>query len=113
MSFRVEWDEAREIATLWMEMAGGVNKINPAFGEAFADAIFGLKLNQWWGPVRSSFGEHLVRVHQYEEARVPKLGEVANQVLGLWREQERDKALANRLSRLRGEYKIVDESDAR
>ena len=39
MSFRIEWDEAREVATLWMEMEGGVNKINPAFGEAFASAM--------------------------------------------------------------------------
>jgi hypothetical protein len=89
------------------------SRINTLFGEAFADGIFGLKVNRWLGPLRSSFGDHLVRVNQYEEARVPVLDEVANQVVGLWREQERDKALARRLQRLRGEYKIVDESDAR
>ena len=39
MSFRIEWDSAGEIATLWMEMPGGVNKINPAFGEGFESAL--------------------------------------------------------------------------
>ena len=88
-------------------------RINTLFGEAFAGAIFGLKVNRWLGPFRSSFGDHLVRVQKYEEARIPVLEEVANQVVGLWREQQRDKALASRLQRLRSEYKIVDESDAR
>ncbi|MGB0647272.1 MAG: hypothetical protein ACPGQS_08875, partial [Bradymonadia bacterium] len=39
MSFRIEWDQSKEIATLWMEMEGGVNKINPTFGEGFNAAI--------------------------------------------------------------------------
>lgn len=39
MSFRIEWDAPKEIATLWMEMEGGVNKINPAFGEGFITAV--------------------------------------------------------------------------
>ncbi len=87
-------------------------RINTLFGAAFADSVFGLKVNDWVGPVQSSFGNHLVRVHGYEEARVPKLNEVANQVLGLWREQERDQALSRRLNHLRDEYRVVDESAA-
>lgn len=39
MSFRVQWDEKREIATVWMEMPGGVNKINPEFGSGFEAAL--------------------------------------------------------------------------
>ena len=39
MSFRIEWDQSTEIATLWMEMEGWINKIYPTFGEGFNAAI--------------------------------------------------------------------------
>ena len=37
MSFRIEWDQSTEIATLWMEMED--QQINPTFGEGFNAAI--------------------------------------------------------------------------
>lgn len=37
--FRVDFDPASGVATLWMQMAGKANKVNPAFGEGFRAAL--------------------------------------------------------------------------
>lgn len=38
-AFRTEFDAESGVATLWMQMEGRVNKVNPAFGEGFAPAL--------------------------------------------------------------------------
>ena len=43
MAFRIEWCSENRIATIWMEMNGGVNKINPDFGQGFAAAFAEVK----------------------------------------------------------------------
>ena len=45
MAFRIEWCSENRIATIWMEMTGGVNKINPDFGQGFAAAFAEVKSN--------------------------------------------------------------------
>ena len=45
MAFRIEWCSENRIATIWMEMNGGVNKINPDFGQGFAAAFAEVKAN--------------------------------------------------------------------
>ena len=87
-------------------------RIKTLFGESFADSVFKLEQNTWVGPIRSSFGQHLVRVGAVTESRTPKLEEVANQVLGLWRQQARDRALATRLEQLRANYDVVVQESA-
>ena len=50
------------------------------FGEAFATRIFELPRGSWQGPVRSTYGIHLVHVSEMMPARVPDLDEVRDQV---------------------------------
>ena len=85
-------------------------RVTTLLGQAFADAVFKLEVDTWVGPVQSSFGQHLVKVSSVTERKAPALDDVANQVLGLWRQEARDAALAGRLKELRDTYEVVDES---
>ena len=51
------------------------------FGEDFVARLFELSPGRWEGPIRSSYGLHLVRVVQASAARVPGLGEVRDRVM--------------------------------
>ena len=50
------------------------------FGEPFATRIFELPQGSWHGPVRSTYGIHLVHVSQAVPSRLPDLDEVRDQV---------------------------------
>lgn len=50
------------------------DEIANLFGREFADAVFAAAAKSgWWGPVRSSYGYHLVSVDAGEAAHVPAL----------------------------------------
>ncbi|HYB99861.1 MAG TPA: peptidylprolyl isomerase [Candidatus Limnocylindrales bacterium] len=51
------------------------------FGAEFADAIFASgQTGQWFGPIRSAYGWHVVQVDERRGARVPELEAVRSQV---------------------------------
>lgn len=54
--------------------------IERAFGREFADAILGVEVGSWQGPIRSSFGLHFVDISEYIPARDPSLEEVRSAV---------------------------------
>lgn len=51
------------------------------FGPEFASGLFELPVGIWTGPVRSSFGLHLVLVSEEIPAHLPPLNEIQDQVL--------------------------------
>jgi hypothetical protein len=51
------------------------SQVTRIFGLAFADALKALPLGAWQGPLRSTFGVHLVRLSAVEPARAATLGE--------------------------------------
>jgi hypothetical protein len=53
-----------------------VREVVRAFGEEFADAVLKLPPGQWSGPVRSSFGLHLVLVRERVDAAAAELAAV-------------------------------------
>ena len=54
------------------------------FGPGFADAVAAAPIARWSGPLRSSYGVHLVWVHAREPVRIPPLAEVRGRVLHRW-----------------------------
>jgi hypothetical protein len=79
------------------------------FGEDFAAALLALEPGGWVGPIRSTFGAHLVRVSQRQPARQPALAEIRDAVLAEWRDQRRREAREQAYQRLRERYEIVME----
>jgi len=78
--------------------------IQRAFGREFADAIDDVPLGQWWGPLTSSYGLHLVYVSHRSSAVVPELDAIRKDVERDWLENERARRNAEALAKLRSRY---------
>lgn len=76
------------------------------FGVPFAAQVMVLPTGEWSGPLRSSYGLHLVRVSDRSAARRPALQEVRATVLRDWEEERRAAASAQALARLRQRYEV-------
>jgi len=87
------------------------DEIARQFGQDFAEALLALEPGGWVGPVRSSFGLHLVRVTQRQPARQPVLAEIRDTVLAEWRDRRRRETKEQAYQRLRERYDIVMEAD--
>ena len=77
------------------------------FGSRFTQALSGLPVGSWQGPVASPYGLHLVYVHERTPAQVPALSEIRAEVVARTRQKLADDWLAFRLLQLRGQYDVV------
>ncbi len=80
--------------------------VSRLFGKEFASALAQTKPGEWSGPVRSSYGAHLVQVDSREDGRVPKLDEARTAVERDWGEAQRQKARAAYIDALKKKYEI-------
>jgi hypothetical protein len=80
------------------------------FGAEFAADIAKLPLHEWTGPVRSGFGQHLVRVTARTPSALPPLAEVRPAVAREWESERRVASLADSYKKLRSQYEIVIEA---
>lgn len=58
--------------------------VSRLFGVSFYDALTELGAGDWQGPVRSTFGTHLVRITRRQPGAVPDFTEVRNDVVADW-----------------------------
>jgi len=82
------------------------DQIKDLFGDEFAAKVLALEPGRWAGPIRSSYGRHLVRVTQHVPARQPALSEVRNQAAIDYKNQRLQIAADNYYARLRRRYKV-------
>jgi hypothetical protein len=84
-----------------------LSDIESLFGSGFAAALGDLAPGRWEGPLRSSFGWHLVRVEQRTVEHVPELTAIRAAVQRDWA-RERQQALKDAAyARLRERYRVV------
>ena len=76
------------------------------FGRDFAAAVARANTGEWTGPFSSSYGEHLVWVHERFAAEIPALAAVRTQVLERLREERAEERLRNALRELRSRYAV-------
>jgi hypothetical protein len=76
------------------------------FGEEFAAALASLPPGVWSGPVRSSYGVHVVRVRSVKEGRAPALPEVREEVLREWMHARKQELEDQRLKALLERYTV-------
>jgi hypothetical protein len=84
--------------------------INQTFGATFADELEKVPVNQWSGPVPSSYGLHLVRVTERMEGRNPVLSEVRDAVAREWSNAKRNALEGERIEALLKRYNVTIES---
>jgi PPIC-type PPIASE domain len=89
-----------------------VAEVEDVFGREFAQTVAVSAVGDWHGPVRSSYGVHLVRVDMRVDARVPKLAEVRTAVERDWFREQSDKAGQAFYQVLRARYAVRIDTDA-
>jgi hypothetical protein len=67
-------------------------EVKKAFGEQFASALSSLPVDQWGGPVNSSYGAHFILVSQHSTGYLPPLADVRDQVRREWLDAKRIEA---------------------
>jgi hypothetical protein len=82
-----------------------------AFGEAFAEALFALAQapgtgEGWQGPVRSTFGVHLVRILEKADPVTPPLAQLRERVVRDYLDAALQEATEVRMAALRERYRI-------
>jgi len=80
------------------------DEIRRAFGVDFAESLAGVPVGRWSGPVRSSYGLHLLRVSHRVAAATPKLDEVRTTIEADWMLAERARRNEEAMARLRARY---------
>ena len=81
------------------------------FGPDFADAVFHLTAGSWHGPIKSSFGLHLVEVTHIRAMEIRSFETVRTIVVDEWRRQREKEMKSAYLAKLREKYGVlVDDS---
>jgi len=82
------------------------------FGAEFETALRGAPVGEWFGPVTSGYGAHLVRVESREAERTPELAEVRDAVARDLEARRRQEGLDAQYQALRERYLIrVERAD--
>ena len=66
-------------------------ELGRAFGAAFARAVDGMPIGEWRGPIKSSYGVHVVRVVRRNEAKPASLERVQERARSDWLYVERQR----------------------
>lgn len=83
------------------------------FGDGFAAALASAPGSEWFGPVRSVFGVHLVRVTEFSPGRLPTLDEARTAVARDWEADRRKAAVDANYKRLLENYDVVMDPEAK
>ena len=84
--------------------------IGRQFGTEFAEAIADQKPGDWFGPVKSGYGLHLVKVLERNESQLPELDTIREEVLNDYRYDQREKLNESMLEALLEQYEVVIET---
>ncbi|MDG0968631.1 MAG: peptidylprolyl isomerase [Porticoccaceae bacterium] len=87
-----------------------VDEISSHFGQAFKQQIFDLEFErpQWQGPIKSSYGWHLILMTHKEQAYIPPLSEIGSIVLADVQRQRQQKVKRQAIQKLQSKYEIID-----
>jgi len=87
-----------------------IDEIANVFGDEFTRQVAQLELGHWAGPVRSSYGWHLVYVSERRAESSRPLAEVRGAVQREWMTARREEILNATYSKLREKYEVVVET---
>lgn len=76
-------------------------------GAGFARSMMQLQAGQWYGPVPSAYGVHLVYIYAIQIAPAPIFENVQASVLENWRDEQREQFNADFLQGLKSRYDII------
>jgi hypothetical protein len=86
--------------------AAATRDIENTFGGEFAVVVAAAPVGQWSGPVKSTFGTHLLRVDASTPGELPTLAEVRAEVSRSWESEQRRLVNDRLLQSLRSRYEV-------
>ncbi|MCJ7452405.1 MAG: peptidylprolyl isomerase [Steroidobacteraceae bacterium] len=87
--------------------------IENTFGSEFAAAVAAAPVGQWFGPVQTTFGTHLLRVDASTPGELPSLADARVEVARAWESEQRRIVNDRMLESLRSRYQIrIEAPDA-
>jgi hypothetical protein len=89
--------------------AARTTEITKQFGDKFAAKLADAPIGQWFGPVESGYGTHLVFVEERTEGRQPELAEVRDAVRREWTNARRLESNEKFFQNLLKQYEVVVE----
>lgn len=89
--------------------ASSLSSVGRVFGTEFSTAINDASAGNWVGPVRSSYGAHLVQVQEKRAGQPATLENARAQLERDWRQAERQRARDAYIASLKEKYSIVIE----
>jgi hypothetical protein len=89
--------------------AASATEISKQFGDKFVAKLTDVPIGQWFGPVESAYGMHLVFVEERTEGRLPELAEVRDAVRREWANARRLESNEKFFQSLLKHYEVVVE----
>ncbi|WP_109311953.1 peptidyl-prolyl cis-trans isomerase [Ruegeria sp. AU67] len=83
-----------------------VRAVDANFGTGFSAALRSLEPGNWFGPVRSAYGIHVVRVTDKQDPILPKLEDIRDTVLLEWRREAGSNLAQAQYESLASNYKV-------
>jgi len=83
-----------------------IDRVAREFGSDFAAALADLPAGVWHGPIRSGFGEHIVRIDNVVDERAPDLIDVRGAVERDWENERRERTGAMYYQNVLKEYDV-------
>lgn len=81
--------------------------IDGTFGPGFAAVLLNQEQGVWIGPLRSGFGHHLVRITDRQDATLPPLADIRDQVIRDWRRDRADALAEQEFARMLSRYTVT------
>ena len=86
-------------------------EVSGSFGDDFGKLLDDAPVDQWFGPITSSFGLHLVRVNARSAGTMPELADIRPVVLREWQADKRTQAGDSFYTSLRSKYEVRYEGE--
>ncbi|MDE0885498.1 MAG: peptidylprolyl isomerase [Myxococcota bacterium] len=83
------------------------SSIGRQYGPQFAARALEVPVGRWSDPIPSSYGSHIVWVHERSPSELPALGEIRKRVENEWLREREQQALKDHIEALRARAEII------
>lgn len=85
------------------------HQISRIFGQQFAHELTQAPIGQWYGPISSGYGQHLVKLEYRSKAELIPLADIKDKVLANWKVAQQKQSNDSLYKSLKSNYDIVIE----
>ena len=84
-----------------------LSHLKSRFGKSFTQSLDNAESGFWFGPIRSSFGSHLVYIETKEQGKLPELAQIRSIVEREWENQLRNESIKQYYDALLNRYVVT------